>query len=136
MLSAGWLRILLNHVPEAGYLFSNWAISVLLILIWSEFWQAAKHYIETALDYSKDIAIGNGFQGPFDHLLKLKSNIRNSFRKQAFNPANLFLYAVTDSGMNKKWGRSITEAVKAAIEGGATIVQLRFVAVDNIHSEL
>lgn len=87
--------------------------------------KAAKHYIETALDYSKDIAIGNGFQGPFDHLLKLKSNIRNSFRKQAFNPANLFLYAVTDSGMNKKWGRSITEAVKAAIEGGATIVQLR-----------
>lgn len=107
-----------------------------MILIWSEFWQAAKHYIETALDYSKDIAIGNGFQGPFDHLLKLKSNIRNSFRQQAFNPANLFLYAVTDSGMNKKWGRSITEAVKAAIEGGATIVQLRFVAVDNIHSEL
>lgn len=108
----------------------------LLILIWSEFWQVAKHYIETVLDYSKDIAIGNGFQGPFDHLLKLKSNIRNSFRQQAFNPANLFLYAVTDSGMNKKWGRSITEAVKAAIEGGATIVQLRFVAVDNIHSEL
>jgi hypothetical protein len=27
--------------------------------------------------------------------------------------------------MNKKWGRSIKDAVKAAIEGGATIVQLR-----------
>ncbi|KAJ0010652.1 hypothetical protein Pint_33178 [Pistacia integerrima] len=30
-----------------------------------------------------------------------------------------------DSGMNKKWGRSITDAVKAAIEGSATIIQLR-----------
>ena len=90
----------------------------------------AKRYVETALDYSKDIAIGNGFQGPFDHLLKFKSDIRNSFRQQAFNPENLFLYAVTDSGMNKKWGRSITDAVKAAIEGGATIVQLRFVMTD------
>jgi hypothetical protein len=42
-----------------------------------------------------------------------------------FNPDDLFLYAVTDSRMNKKWGRSIKDAVKAAIEGGATIVQLR-----------
>jgi hydroxymethylpyrimidine kinase/phosphomethylpyrimidine kinase/thiamine-phosphate diphosphorylase len=45
-----------------------------------------------------------------------------------FNPDDLFLYAVTDSGMNKKWGRSIKDAVKAAIEGGATIVQLRYVS--------
>ena len=30
--------------------------------------------------------------------------------------------------MNKKWGHSISDAVKAAIEGGATIIQLRFVA--------
>uniref|UniRef100_A0A0E0HCG9 Pyridoxamine kinase/Phosphomethylpyrimidine kinase domain-containing protein n=1 Tax=Oryza nivara TaxID=4536 RepID=A0A0E0HCG9_ORYNI len=35
------------------------------------------------------------------------------------------LHHMTDSGMNKKWGRSIKEAVQAAIEGGATIVQLR-----------
>lgn len=27
--------------------------------------------------------------------------------------------------MNKKWGRSINDAVRAAVEGGATIVQLR-----------
>ena len=46
-----------------------------------------------------------------------------------FNPSDLFLYAVTDSRMNKKWGRSITDAVKAAIDGGATIIQLRFVAL-------
>lgn len=87
--------------------------------------QVAKRYVETALDYSKDIAIGNGLQGPFDHLLKLKSDVRNSCRPRPFDPDDLFLYAVTDSGMNKKWGRSIRDAVKAAIEGGATIIQLR-----------
>lgn len=79
------------------------------------------------MDYSKDILIGNGPQGPFDHLMKLKSTVDRSCGPEAFNPSNLFLYAVTDSRMNKKWGRSITDAVKGAIEGGATIVQLRFV---------
>lgn len=87
--------------------------------------KVAKHYVETVLEYGKDITIGNGLQGPFDHLLKLKRNIHNSSRQQPLDPGDLFLYAVTDSGMNKKWGRPITDAVKAAIEGGATIVQLR-----------
>ena len=82
------------------------------------------------MDYSKDIVIGNGPQGPFDHLLRLKRNIRNSWKQDRFNPNDLLLYAVTDSRMNRKWGRSISDAVKAAIEGGATIVQLRFVAVN------
>ena len=81
------------------------------------------------MDYSKDIAIGNGPQGPFDHLLRLKSYVQNSCRQVGFNPNDLYLYAVTDSRMNKKWGRSITDAVKAAIDGGATIIQLRFVAL-------
>ncbi|XP_042507084.1 thiamine biosynthetic bifunctional enzyme TH1, chloroplastic isoform X1 [Macadamia integrifolia] len=84
----------------------------------------AKRFVETALDYSKDLPIGNGPQGPFDHLFKLSSN-GNSYRIQGFNPNDLFVYAVTDSGMNNKWGRSISDAVKAAIEGGATIIQLR-----------
>lgn len=86
----------------------------------------AKRYVETALEYSKDILIGNGIQGPFDHLLRLKSGSHSFHRKDAFNPSDLFLYAVTDSGMNKKWGRSTVDAVAAAIHGGATIVQLRF----------
>lgn len=83
----------------------------------------AKRFVETALNYGKDMAIGRGSQGPFDHLLKLK--VCRSVAPRAFSPSDLLLYAVTDSGMNKTWGRSITDAVKAAIEGGATIVQLR-----------
>lgn len=95
-----------------------------IYLLAMEYWQVAKHYVETALGYSKDIHIGNGRQGPFDHLFKLKRN-QNSSRLQRFDPDDLLLYAVTDSKMNNKWGRSITDALKAAIEGGATIVQLR-----------
>lgn len=95
----------------------------------SEFWQAAKCFVESALGYSRDIVIGNGPQGPFDHLLRLKRNIHHSSGKHGFDPSDLFLYAVTDSRMNKRWGRSISEAVKAAIEGGATIIQLRFVVI-------
>ncbi|XP_056693508.1 thiamine biosynthetic bifunctional enzyme TH1, chloroplastic isoform X2 [Spinacia oleracea] len=83
----------------------------------------AKKFVDAALNYGKDMAIGRGRHGPFDHLLKLK--VCRSVAPRAFSPSDLFLYAVTDSGMNEKWGRSITEAVKAAIEGGATIVQLR-----------
>lgn len=89
--------------------------------------QTSKWFIERALDYSKDISIGNGPQGPFDHLCQLKTRDRSSHSQRGFNPADLFLYAVTDSGMNKRWDRSITDAVKAAVEGGATIVQIRFV---------
>ncbi|KAK7412039.1 hypothetical protein VNO78_03485 [Psophocarpus tetragonolobus] len=87
--------------------------------------KTAKHFIETALDYSRDLAIGNGAQGPFDHFLALKNNNQSSCRQNRFNPNDLLLYAVTDTAMNRKWGRSIAEAVKAAVEGGATIVQLR-----------
>lgn len=87
--------------------------------------KVAKRYIESTLDYSKDILIGAGRQGPFDHLLKLKEVAIGLGKHRLFNPSNLLLYAVTDSRMNLKWGRSITDAVKAAIEGGATMIQLR-----------
>ncbi|BAT86758.1 hypothetical protein LR48_Vigan09g273400 [Vigna angularis] len=87
--------------------------------------KTAKHFIDAALDYSRDLAIGNGVQGPFDHFFELKNINHSSWRQNMFNPNDLLLYAVTDSGMNMKWGRSIAEAVKAAVEGGATIVQLR-----------
>ncbi len=85
----------------------------------------AKNFVESALHHSKDLVVGNGPQGPFDHLFKLKCPPYNVGSQPSFKPDQLFLYAVTDSGMNKKWGRSIKEAVQAAIEGGATIVQLR-----------
>ncbi|GAB2278931.1 beta ketoadipyl CoA thiolase, th1 [Dionaea muscipula] len=87
--------------------------------------KVAKRFVETALVYAKDFTIGNGPQGPFDQFLKLKNTVSRSSLQHAFSPEGLFLYAVTDSGMNNKWGRSVTHAVKAAIDGGATVIQLR-----------
>ncbi|KAH9625592.1 hypothetical protein KSS87_017067 [Heliosperma pusillum] len=85
----------------------------------------AKRFIDTALHYGKDLGIGRGPQGPFDHFMKLESVAGRSIAPRLFQPEDLFLYAVTDSRMNKKWDRSMADAVRAAIEGGATIVQLR-----------
>ena len=38
---------------------------------------------------------------------------------------DLRAYVVTDPGCNAKWGRSNAEAVRAAVAGGAPIVQVR-----------
>lgn len=70
--------------------------------------------------------MGGGSQGPLDHFMTLRNNAVNLHARRSFDPSDLLLYAVTDSRMNKKWGHSIEYAVKAAVEGGATIVQLRF----------
>ncbi|KAM7250253.1 hypothetical protein ACFE04_022136 [Oxalis oulophora] len=52
--------------------------------------KVAKNFTETALDYSKHLSTGTGPQGPFDHLLKLKSNnLYNPHRQVAFNPRQL-----------------------------------------------
>ncbi|MQL71168.1 hypothetical protein Taro_003442 [Colocasia esculenta] len=87
--------------------------------------QAAKDFVENALFHSKDVLIGSGPQGPFDHFVKIKDHIRSVTEKQQFRSDDLLLYAITDPRMNKRWGRSITDAVKSAIEGGATMIQLR-----------
>ena len=40
-------------------------------------------------------------------------------------PVDLRAYVVTDPGCNASWGRSNADAVRAAVAGGATIVQVR-----------
>jgi hydroxymethylpyrimidine kinase / phosphomethylpyrimidine kinase / thiamine-phosphate diphosphorylase len=69
--------------------------------------------------------MGSGPQGPFDHFFRIKSTTCNVEPALIFNPDDLFLYAVTDSGMNRKWGRCMTDVIEAAIRGGASIIQLR-----------
>lgn len=86
--------------------------------------QAAKHYVQEALQQSVRLTIGRGLHGPLNHLFKLTEQ-NDKLVQTRFKSSNLRLYAVTDSNMNKKWQRSTSEAVKSVIEGGATIVQLR-----------
>lgn len=38
---------------------------------------------------------------------------------------DLRAYVVTDPGCNASWGRTNAESVRAAVAGGATIVQIR-----------
>lgn len=85
---------------------------------------AAKRYLSEALEESAALKIGQGKQGPVNHLFKL-SDWEKTSKPSKFRPESLLLYAVTDSSMNKSWGRSTSEAVRGAIEGGATIVQIR-----------
>lgn len=85
---------------------------------------AAKRYLSEVLEESATLKIGEGKQGPVNHLFKL-SNWESSSQQSKFRPESLLLYAVTDSSMNKSWGRSTSDAVRGAIEGGATIVQIR-----------
>ncbi|BBN11867.1 thiamine-phosphate pyrophosphorylase [Marchantia polymorpha subsp. ruderalis] len=85
--------------------------------------QAAKTYVEKTLQKSAKLTIGSGAQGPLNHVHQL--NHWESLGEPHFRPNHLLLYAVTDSSMNKQWGRSTSEAVQAVIEGGATIVQIR-----------
>ncbi|KVH93499.1 hypothetical protein Ccrd_004461, partial [Cynara cardunculus var. scolymus] len=72
--------------------------------------KVAKRYVESVLKFSKDITIGDGPQGPLDHLFKLKRNVYHSRKLRPLDHDDLFLYAVTDSGMNRKWGHTITDS--------------------------
>ncbi|KAJ7533975.1 hypothetical protein O6H91_13G073900 [Diphasiastrum complanatum] len=85
---------------------------------------AAKEYLSIVLKHSKKLMIGKGPQGPLNHLYGL-ANLVDMTNQMRLNPRDLMLYAVTDSDMNRRWHRSSSEAVRAAVEGGATIVQLR-----------
>jgi hydroxymethylpyrimidine kinase/phosphomethylpyrimidine kinase/thiamine-phosphate diphosphorylase len=85
---------------------------------------AAKQYLADTLQQSAGLNIGRGAQGPLNHLYKLSNWGKTSTERQ-FKPEALLLYAVTDAAMNKRWGRSTADAVRGAIEGGATIIQIR-----------
>ncbi|GJP36909.1 hypothetical protein CLOM_g21371 [Closterium sp. NIES-68] len=84
----------------------------------------AKAYLSHILAKSVPITMGSGPQGPLNHLpLSCHFGLPNA--RAAFRPGMLRLYAVTDSRMNKTWGRSVGDAIREAIAGGATFLQIR-----------
>lgn len=88
-------------------------------------------YVGKVIKYSAELRIGRGVQGPMDHFRghSYTDDVTGSSARGRFKGEDLLLYAVTDSGMNRKWGRSTEAAVRAAIEGGATFLQIRFIVV-------
>ena len=86
--------------------------------------QAAKAYLTALLVASASLRIGEGKQGPLNHLPALTQWSETSPRS-TFSPESLLLYAVTDPTMNARWKRSMQDAVAGAIQGGATFLQIR-----------
>ncbi|KAH7307568.1 hypothetical protein KP509_22G065700 [Ceratopteris richardii] len=86
--------------------------------------QAAKDYIQRALEHSKNMKIAKGLHGPLDHFFSFPEYSKIS-RCKGFQTNSLRLYAVIDLGMKRRWQCSAAEALRCAIEGGATIVHLR-----------
>ena len=79
-------------------------------------------YLQDALRGSLEMDIGQGTQLPFHHGYQLhRWPKRRSFR----TTFNLCLYGITDRRYNEKHDRSFREAVRAAIAGGVTILQVR-----------
>ncbi|MEW5307449.1 MAG: hypothetical protein WDW36_009844 [Sanguina aurantia] len=78
----------------------------------------ARAYLHAALRVSAPLQIGSGVQRPFNHGWAVAD-------WRARPACDLRVYAVTDEDCNAKCGRSLVDAVTAAVAGGATIVQLR-----------
>ena len=115
----------------------------------------AKYYVQQALASSASLAIGSGSQRPFNHgfmiadwasdrhasdpsvsLMDASNGSQPAARYTALSGSDrsldrgfvrqaMRLYAVTDPDCNARVGRTMEEAVKQAVAGGATIVQIR-----------
>ena len=96
----------------------------------------AKAYLVGALEASAGLTIGQGPHGPLHHSyaahawppppptrVGTPSSMPNAASPRA--RLDLSVYAITDAKLNAKHGRSMSAAVRAAIEGGATIIQVR-----------
>lgn len=84
--------------------------------------QQAIRFVEGALASSVEMDIGQGTQLPFHH----------GFRWSTWPPRPSFcgkvdfsLYAITDVDCNEKHGRSFTHAIREAIAGGVSVLQIR-----------
>ncbi|GMH40121.1 hypothetical protein BSKO_08025 [Bryopsis sp. KO-2023] len=91
---------------------------------------AAREYLLKALSASTSLQIGTGVQRPFNHGYKTTDwskggnvEVQRSSSKHVGDA--LKVYAVTDPDCNARMGRSLAEAVREAIDGGATMVQIR-----------
>jgi hydroxymethylpyrimidine kinase / phosphomethylpyrimidine kinase / thiamine-phosphate diphosphorylase len=87
----------------------------------------ARAFLQALLAASVPVSLGRGGHGPMNHSFAVDDYVGggSSGSKAAPLPLDLRLYAVTDPRMNAAHGRSLVDAVAAAIAGGATVVQLR-----------
>ncbi|CAD7705109.1 unnamed protein product [Ostreobium quekettii] len=85
----------------------------------------AKAYVIDILRKSKGMKTGTGVQQPMNHGATFVDWGLHVGSPSGGGPGDLRLYAVTSSSVNRKWDRSIVDAVSLAISGGASIIQIR-----------
>ena len=84
--------------------------------------KTAKAYVSQVIADSAGLSLGHeSVQGAMHHQA-LRTRVSSGFLR---DPSTYKFYAVTDSKINEKNGRNLADAVVAAVQGGATIVQLR-----------
>lgn len=97
--------------------------------------EAAQRYVHECIARSVPLCVGSGAQGAMDHGGGLVEIGGGEGREVAAARAaravqrevDYAVYAVTDDDMNARQGRSMEEAVREAVAGGATVIQIRCV---------
>jgi len=77
-------------------------------------------YLQEALESSISMQLGTGLQLPFNHGYFL-----HQWPVYGGRNLDLSLYAITDRRYNEKHNRDLAEAVKQALKGGASVLQVR-----------
>ncbi|KAK9829096.1 hypothetical protein WJX72_003863 [[Myrmecia] bisecta] len=86
----------------------------------------AKTYLTEALRRSASLQIGTGVQRPINHGFEVADwAAQQASTSGRTNECDLRVYAVTDSSCNAAWKRPLGEAVRLAILGGTTVIQIR-----------
>ena len=83
----------------------------------------AQRYVAGILAASAHLQMGRGEQGAMDHSARLSRGPAAELRM----PPDYRLYGVTDPACNASCGRTMAQAVRAAIQGGVTMLQIRYV---------
>ena len=88
----------------------------------------AQRYVAGVIASSVPMRLGDGPQGAMDHgrALCLQPPLREA-------APDFRLYAVTDAGCNAAAGRDMATAVAAAVQGGATMIQIRCACISPLH---
>ena len=98
----------------------------------------ARAYLQSVLANSATSSLGNGKNGPMLHYSPhtTPSSAHGQHgdtctgTERKLNKLDLSLYAVTDSALTVRHGRSVVDVVTEAVAGGATVIQLREKNID------
>lgn len=95
--------------------------------------EAAQRYVHECIVRSVPLCVGSGAQGAMDHgggLVEIGGGAGGEAAaaraaRVVQRELNYAVYAVTDDEMNVRQRRSMEDAVREAVAGGATVIQIR-----------